>query len=110
MSAHHAPDWVPARHGTGIKHDGIFATWLSLLSFTFFIATFVASNVYLRGWNPEQFNVSLGYYADLPNYSTLVLLVAGIITFVAGGAYRKGAWKSLQAWLGLAQSHSRFMQ
>jgi len=101
MSAHHAPDWVPERHGSGIKNDGVFATWLSLLSFTFLIGTFVAANVYLRGWNPDVYNVSLGDYANMPYYATLVLLLAGLLSVFAGGAYRAGAWKRLQGLLAL---------
>jgi uncharacterized membrane protein YozB (DUF420 family) len=90
MSAHHAPDWVPQREGTGIKHNGIFATWLALCSFTFFLATFVAANVYLRGWSPEKFNVDFGAQADLPGYTTLVLIVAGLLSIIAGNFWRSG--------------------
>jgi len=96
MSAHHAPDWVPARHGSGIKHDGVFSTWLSLISFTFFLGTFVAANVYLRGWNPEKFNVNFGEQANLPAITTLILIVAGFITVLAGSFFRQGAWKKFQ--------------
>jgi uncharacterized membrane protein YozB (DUF420 family) len=96
MSAHHAPDWVPHRSGTGIKHDGTFATWLSILSFTFFLATFVAANVYLRGWAPDKFTVDFGANADLPSYTTIVLLVAGFILLLAGSAYKQNAMKRFQ--------------
>jgi len=102
MSAHHAPDWVPHREGTGIKHDGTFATWLSLISFTFFIGTFVAANVYLRGWNPEKFGVDFGANANLPALTTIVLLVAGFILVLAGAAWRNEARKRFQLLMVLA--------
>jgi len=102
MSAHHAPDWVPHRNGTGIKHDGTFATWLGLISFTFFIGTFVAANVYLRGWNPEKFTVDFGANADLPSITTLVLLVAGFILVLAGSAWRNHALKKFKVLMVLA--------
>lgn len=97
MSAHHAPDWVPHREGTGIKHDGTFAAWLGLISFTFFMGVFVAANVYLRGWAPEKFTVDYGPYADLPEYTTLILLVAGFFLLLAGAAFRSNAYKRFQA-------------
>ncbi|MFD2171839.1 hypothetical protein [Tumebacillus lipolyticus] len=91
MSAHHAPDWVPHREGTGIKDNGVFATWLSLISFTFFFATFVAANVYLRGWAPDKFTVDFGPNADLPAITTIILLVAGFILLLAGNFFRSNA-------------------
>ncbi|ASS76432.1 hypothetical protein CIG75_16690 [Tumebacillus algifaecis] len=91
MSAHHAPDWVPHREGTGIKDNGIFATWLSLISFTFFLATFVAANVYLRGWAPDKFTVDFGPNADLPAITTIILLVAGLLLLLAASFFRSKA-------------------
>ncbi|MGB8954213.1 MAG: hypothetical protein WCC10_02485 [Tumebacillaceae bacterium] len=102
MSAHHAPDWVPHREGTGIKHDGTFATWLGMISFTFFMGVFVAANVYLRGWAPDKFNVDFGQFADMPEYTTLILLVAGFILLLAGSAFRSNAYKRFQALMILA--------
>lgn len=94
MSAHHAPDWVPHREGHGLKNDGVLTTWLSLISFTFFIGTFVAASIYLQMWSPENFKVELG--TDLPNVATLILLVMGVVSIAAGNLFRKGSWKAFQ--------------
>lgn len=94
MSAHHAPDWVPHREGTGAKHDGILATWLSLISFTFFLATFVAANVYLRACSPDQFNVDFGAQADLPSFTVIALLLAGFLAYFAGTSWKAGKRKA----------------
>lgn len=102
MSAHHAPDWVPHRSGTGSKDDGILATWLSLLSFTFFYGTFLAANVYLRGWAPDKFTVDFGANADLPALSTICLLVAGFVVLLAGNFFRNNQYKKFQATLIIA--------
>ncbi|HEU4963505.1 MAG TPA: hypothetical protein VFV52_06525 [Bacilli bacterium] len=102
MSAHHAPDWVPHREGHGIKNDGVLATWLGLISFTFFIGTFIAANVYLRMWSPNNFTVDFAQNADLPAITTIVLIVAGFITVIAGSFHRQGAWKKFQVMMGLA--------
>jgi uncharacterized membrane protein YozB (DUF420 family) len=96
MSAHHAPDWVPHRSGTGSKDDGILATWLGLLSFTFFYGTFLAANVYLRGWAPDKFTVDFGANADLPALTTICLLVAGFVVLLAGSFFRNNQYKKFQ--------------
>jgi uncharacterized membrane protein YozB (DUF420 family) len=102
MSAHHAPDWVPHREGTGIKDNGIFATWLSLIAFTFFLATFVAANVYLRAWSPDKFNVDFGDSANLPYVTTLFLLIAGFIVLLAGSFYKQNKRKAFMGTMVLA--------
>lgn len=103
MSAHHAPEWVPDRSGaTGMRDNGIFATWLSLISFTFFFGTFMAANVYLRGWSPDKFTVSFGGNLDLPAVSTLLLIVTGIIVLAAANFFRRDKRKAFQATLVLA--------
>lgn len=99
MSAHHAPDWVPHREGTGAKHDGILATWLSLCAFTFFLATFVASNVYLRAWSPEKFNVDFGAQADLPGFTVIALLLAGFLAYFAGTSWKAGKRKAFMGFM-----------
>ena len=102
MSAHHAPDWVPHRSGTGIKDDGILATWLGLLSFTFFYGTFLAANVYLRGWAPDKFTVDFGANANLPSLSFICLLVAGFVILMAGSFFRNNQYKKFQGAMILA--------
>lgn len=97
MSAHHAPDWVPDRSGaTGFKDNGLFATWLGLISFTFFFGTFLAANAYLRGWSPEKFAINFNGNYDLPGITTIILIVAGIVTLAGANAFRKGAMKQFQ--------------
>ncbi|MGZ4031664.1 MAG: hypothetical protein ACXVP5_00890 [Tumebacillaceae bacterium] len=98
MSAHHVPDWVPDRSGgTGVKDNGQFATWLALISFTFFLGTFLAANVYLRGWSPEKFTINFNGDYNLPAITTILLIVAGVIVLAGANAFRKGSWKSFQA-------------
>lgn len=98
MSAHHAPEWVPDRSGaTGYKDNGLFATWLGLISFTFFFGTFLAANAYLRGWSPEKFSINFNGNYDLPAITTLILIVAGALVLAGTNAFRKSAWKSFQA-------------
>lgn len=103
MSAHHTPAWVPDRSGaTGAKDNGILATWLGLLSFTFFYGVFLAANVYLRGWSPDKFSVNFGGSLDLPATATLIMILAGFITILAVTFYRTGSWKKFQVMMILA--------
>jgi uncharacterized membrane protein YozB (DUF420 family) len=87
MSAHSHDPMVP---GKGIKDIGQLGTWLGLISFTFLFATFIASNVYLRGWSPEIFSVNLP--AEVQNIvylNFLFTLLAGILSISAGIGYKK---------------------
>lgn len=80
--------------GPGAKDNGQLATWLGLVSFTFFLATFVASNVYLRGWKPEVFGVPISpEIQNLSYISTLVLIVTGILLMFAGVQFRNSQYK-----------------
>ncbi|GAB6936131.1 hypothetical protein JCM14720_20520 [Calditerricola yamamurae] len=80
-------DYTP---GTGIKDNAQLATWLGIIAFTFFFGTFVAANVYLRGWSPEVFNVDFaGKAGDLPYLNTLILLGSAVLALIAGQAFRK---------------------
>lgn len=85
---HHAypPVYEP---GEGMKDNGQLGTWLGLISTLFFIATFVAANVYLRGWSPEVF--ALSQSSDLPYMSTLTLLLGAIAALFMGNSFRKRA-------------------
>ncbi|MFC4767052.1 hypothetical protein [Effusibacillus consociatus] len=80
--------------GPGIKDNGQLAAWLGLISYTFFLATFVAANVYLRGWRPEVFGVKVpAEVSNLSYLSTLLLLVTGGILLIAGVLFRNGSYK-----------------
>lgn len=93
-------DYTP---GTGIKDNAQFGTWLGLIAFTFFFGTFVAANVYLRGWSPEVFNVDFaGKAGDLPYLNTLILLGSAVLALIAGQAFRKRANGAFVAALALA--------
>ncbi len=90
MAANHQHNYPPAYEpGPGMKDNGQFAVWLGLISALFFIATFVSSNVYLRGWSPDVFN--LKQTSDLPYLSTLVLLAGAVAALFTGSAFRKRA-------------------
>lgn len=90
MANHNQHAYPPAYEpGEGMKDNGQLATWLGLISTLFFIATFVAANVYLRGWSPEVF--SLSQTSDLPYMSTLTLLLGTVAAVFMGNSYRKRA-------------------
>jgi uncharacterized membrane protein YozB (DUF420 family) len=72
-----------------------FATWLGLVSFTFFYGTAVASNAYLRSWSPEKFKIPTGFAYETPYLATLVLLVIFPVLLLAGRYFKKREWKKL---------------
>ncbi|MGD8190779.1 hypothetical protein ACQCN2_12435 [Brevibacillus ginsengisoli] len=77
------PEYKP---GAGMKDNAQLGVWLGLISALFLIATFVSSNVYLRGWSPEVF--ALKYQTDLPYQSTLTLLIGAVMAIFTGNAFR----------------------
>lgn len=80
--------------GPGAKDNGQLAAWLGLISFTFFLVTFVAANVYLRGWRPDVFGVRLpAEVTNLSNFSTLVLIVNGVVLLIAGILFRNSSYR-----------------
>ncbi|GIM46687.1 hypothetical protein DNHGIG_22360 [Collibacillus ludicampi] len=85
-----------------IHRNARLAVWLGLVSFTFFIATAVASNVYLRKWSPDKFTLQL---AESPKemlwLSIIVLLVCGILLLLAGGFFRADKWRSFNVAMSL---------
>lgn len=84
--------------GLGAKDNGQLAAWLGLSSFTFFLGTFVAANVYLRGWKPEIFGKTLpSEIQNLSYLSVVVLLLAGILLLFAGVQFRNSQYKLFQA-------------
>lgn len=80
----------PAVPGKGMKDNGQLATWLGLISFTFLFATFIASNVYLRGWSSETFSVKLSTpLQNVVNITMLFTILAGILSLGVGISYKK---------------------
>lgn len=77
------PEYKP---GAGMKDNAQLGVWLGLISALFLIATFVSSNVYLRGWSPEVF--ALKYQTELPYTSTLTLLIGALASIFTGNAFR----------------------
>lgn len=87
MAVHAQEDRMPKK---GIRDNGQFGVWLGLLSFTFFFAVFIVSNVYLRGWSPEVFTIELPPTLQNLVYDNLVLLIVmGAFSLAGGICYRK---------------------
>lgn len=87
-----------------IDHAGNanLAVWLGMVAVTFTSATFVATNVYLKGWSPANFDVPLtGLLHDLPYWVTLVLILCGISVFVSGSLFVRNRWRAFNAMLAL---------
>ncbi|MBN6186824.1 hypothetical protein JQN58_07430 [Aneurinibacillus sp. BA2021] len=87
MAVHAEEERVPRK---GIKDNGLLGVWLGLISFTFTFAVFIVSNVYLRGWSPDVFNVTLpASVQDVVNYNVLLLVALGVFSLAAGISYKK---------------------
>lgn len=82
------------------------ATWLGLVAATFTTASFVASNVYLRGWNPTKFNTNFAnqqyLLKDLPYVDVLMMLVSGVLLLIAASLFRRNKWKAFNLLLALS--------
>lgn len=76
--------------------------WFGLAALTFFSATWLASNVYLRGWSPTKFQLNNALLKDLPYLETLLLIVSGVLIFIAGAFFVKNKWTAFRAALALA--------
>lgn len=94
MGAVHAID---SGHEHDIPKQQNMATWLGICAITFFYATFIASNVYLRGWSPSKFTLDTSKVGSLPYYSVLTLVLTFIVLLVAGGLFRSKKWRALNA-------------
>jgi uncharacterized membrane protein YozB (DUF420 family) len=85
-----------------IHKNARLAVWLGLVSFTFFFATAVAANVYLRKWSPDQFTLQL---AEGPKemlwLSVILLLLCGILLLLAGRYFRTDRWTRFNAAMSL---------
>jgi hypothetical protein len=87
MAVHSHQEQTPKK---GIKDSGLLGVWLGLISFTFLFAVFIVSNVYLRGWSPNVFNITLpADVQNLVNYNVLLLVAIGVLTLAGGVSYRK---------------------
>ncbi|WP_067931746.1 hypothetical protein [Alicyclobacillus kakegawensis] len=97
-------------HGGQVVHDeridpqanANLAVWLGLAALTFMAAVFVASNVYLRGWNPSKFTLNNQLLTDLPYWDTLILIVSGVLVLVAATFFARDRWQAFNAVLALA--------
>jgi len=104
MAVDHAHGAVLAHDDENLDHQGNanLAVWLGLMALTFMTASFVGSNVYLRGWNPGKFVLKSKELSDLPYFYTLFLLIAGILVLVAGALFVKNRWKAFNGVLAIA--------
>lgn len=91
-------------HDENIDHQGNanVAVWLGMISVTFFTATFVGTNLYLRGWSPSKFGVQLApILHEVPYYDTLFQLLAAVLLFISGGFFLRNRWKAFNGTLAL---------
>ncbi|OFW82239.1 MAG: hypothetical protein A2201_04245 [Alicyclobacillus sp. RIFOXYA1_FULL_53_8] len=104
MAVDHARGIAHNAHDENIDHQGNanLAVWVGLVGITFMYATFVATNVYLRGWNPQKFVLTAKLLNDLPYYTTLGLILSGILFFLAGMFFVKDRWRAFTLTLALA--------
>ena len=87
-------------HGHEAPRQQNMAVWLGLCAITFFYATFIATNVYLRGWSPGKFTLDQSRVSNLPYYAVLELVLTFIVLLIAGALFRARKWKALNAALG----------
>jgi uncharacterized membrane protein YozB (DUF420 family) len=100
MAVHSHENQLPKK---GIRDDAQLGIWLGLISFTFLFAVFIVSNVYLRGWSPDVFTITLpAGVQNLVNYNVILLLLIGVCTLAGGISYKKHKAGPAGALLGLA--------
>lgn len=93
-------------HDENLDHqaNGNLAVWLGLVALTFMTASFVGSNVYLRGWNPSKFDVRFKnqlLLQDIPFIHILLLLVSVVFLLIAGTFFVKNRWRAFNLMLAL---------
>jgi uncharacterized membrane protein YozB (DUF420 family) len=103
MSTNHAQADVHFDHNENIDHQGNanLAVWLGLVALTFMTATFVACNVYLRGWAPSKFHLSDKVLTDLPYVTVLLSIISVILLFVAASFFARDKWRAFNLVLAL---------
>ncbi|KPV43889.1 hypothetical protein [Alicyclobacillus ferrooxydans] len=104
MSAHPSPPGAHINHHENIDSQGNanLAVWAGLVALTFMTATFVASNVYLRGWSPTKFVLKSTILKDLPYYSVLLSVISAVLLVGAATFFVKDRWGAFNGTLGLA--------
>lgn len=93
-------------HDENLDHQGNanLAVWLGLIALTFTTATFVGTNVYLRGWNPSKFDANFAnslLLKDMPYYDVLFMLLSAVFLFIAGAFFAKNMWRAFNGMLAL---------
>lgn len=103
MSAHPSSG-LHMNHDENIDHqsNANFAVWCGLVALTFMTATFVASNVYLRGWSPTKFVLNTGLLKDLPYYTVLLSIISAGVLLVASRFFIKDRWRAFSITLAVA--------
>lgn len=101
-SSSHGPGHIDMHEGIDAQGNANFAVWCGLVALTFMTGTFVAANVYLRGWSPTKFNLKPSLLTSLPDYSVLMAIVSAILLVIAGGFFVKNRWGAFNAMLGLS--------
>ncbi|MCL6452351.1 MAG: hypothetical protein K6T78_01845 [Alicyclobacillus sp.] len=101
----HSPASAHAAHEEHIDHQGNanLAVWCGLVALTFMTGTFVAANVYLRGWSPSKFGkLHPGLLTQLPDYAVLCAILSAILVVIAGALFVKDKWGAFRGVLALA--------
>jgi uncharacterized membrane protein YozB (DUF420 family) len=103
----HAAGGHHAHDDENLDHQGNanMAVWLGLVALTFTTASFVGTNVYLRGWNPSKFDVDFSsslLLKDLPYWNVLLMLISAVFLLIAGSFFAKNMWRAFNAFLALA--------
>lgn len=101
---HAKVDGQPHAHGHNIDHQGNanLGVWLALIGITFMTGSFVASNVYLRGWNPTKYVFHQQMLHNLPYFDVLMLLVSALLLLAAGAAFARRKWQPFRVLLALS--------
>jgi uncharacterized membrane protein YozB (DUF420 family) len=103
---HHAAAEHSAGHGAHVPDHDVpkaenMGIWLGLTAFTFFYGTFIASNVYLRGWSPTKFALDQHKISNIPYYSIFDLIALFIVLIIAGSLFKAKKWKALNGVMAL---------
>lgn len=101
MSVHPSPHF-DHHENMDPQANANFGVWAGLVALTFMTATFVASNVYLRGWSPTKFVLKSAVLKDLPYYTVLLSILSAVILLVAARFFIKDRWRAFTVSLALA--------
>jgi uncharacterized membrane protein YozB (DUF420 family) len=103
---HHAATGHSACHGAHVPDHDVpkaenLGIWMGLVAFTFFYGTFIATNVYLRGWSPTKFVLDQHKISNIPYYSIFDLIALFIVLIIAGSLFKAKKWKALNGVMAL---------